>query len=74
MTSISLLLITLVEVLPLSPGTRVVTHWHRLPREAMESPSLELFKKQTDVALMGMASGRGGDGLAVGLDNLSDLF
>ena len=74
MTSISTLLIRLVEVLPFSPGMRVVRHWHRLPREAMESPSLEVLKKHIDVAVRGMVSGHGGDGLAVGLDALSDLF
>ena len=30
---------------------RAVSHWHRLPRAVVESPSLEGFKNRVDVAL-----------------------
>ena len=53
---------------------KVVMHWHRLPREVVHSPSLEVFKNHVDVALRDLVSGRGGDGLMVGLVGLSGLF
>ncbi|KFQ22520.1 hypothetical protein N332_00403, partial [Mesitornis unicolor] len=30
---------------------RVVRHWHRVPREAVDVPSLEVFKARLDRAL-----------------------
>jgi len=40
----------------------------------VELLSVEEFKKRIDVALREMVSGHGGDGLTVGLDELSDIF
>ena len=30
---------------------RMLTHWNRLPKEAVDAPSLETFKARLDVAL-----------------------
>jgi len=51
-----------------------VWQWHRLPREVVGSPSLEVVKSHVDVALRDMVSGLGGGGLMVGLGGLRDLF
>ena len=40
-------------------------YWHRLPREVVVSPSLEVFRKSVDVALRDVLSGHGGGRLAV---------
>ena len=36
---------------------RLVLQWHRLPREVVESLSLEVFKSRVDVALRDTVSG-----------------
>ena len=46
----------------------------KLPREVVQSPSLEVLKNRVDVALRDVVSGHGGDGLVVGLDELCGLF
>jgi len=34
---------------------RVVKHWHRLPKEVVEAPSLEIFKARLDGALSNLS-------------------
>jgi len=33
---------------------RLMEHWNRLPREAVESPSVEIFKTRLDAYLCGL--------------------
>ena len=53
---------------------RVVRYWNRLPREVVKSLSPEVFKEHANVALQVWFRGHDGNGLMVGLDDLSSLF
>jgi len=53
---------------------RVMRQWHRLPKEVVESLSLEMFKSCSVVAMRDVISEHGGDGLVVGINDLSNLF
>ena len=53
---------------------KAVLQWHRLPREVVQSLSLEVLKNRVAVALRDVVSGHSGDGLLVGLDELCGLF
>jgi len=46
----------------------------QLPREVVQSLSLEVLKNRVAVALRDVVSGHSGDGLLVGLDELCGLF
>jgi len=48
--------------------TRVVKHWHRLPREVVNAPSLETFEARLDRALSNLTGLKMSLLIAGGLD------
>ena len=52
----------------------VVMHWHRLPRDVVGSPSLEVLKNHGDVALRAVVMGTQWGWVGVGLGDLRGLF
>jgi len=54
-------------------SANMVRQWHRLPREVVESPSLEVFQNRVDVALKDTIQTSHRHELMVGLDDLIGL-
>jgi len=55
-------------------SARALRQRHRLPREVVQSPSLEVFRNCVDVALRDVGIGHCWDGLMVGLGDPRGLF
>lgn len=54
--------------------SEIVKYWNKLPKEVVESLSLEVFKKRADVAFGVWFSGSGGNGLMVRLHDSRVFF